>query len=122
MMERLERLRGVTLDPHQSVLMAKRGVETRWDMLEEQTKGVYATPQTIADVLKVSRYEDNYMDAFTVFNRIQEGVVRGSAFVKSLSEKHPNGVTRKARPVSSVKENIRINSELWDIAEDIAFA
>jgi len=31
-------------------------------------------------------------------------------------------VTRKARPVSSVKENIRINSELWDIAEDIAFA
>jgi hypothetical protein len=102
--------------------MAKRGIETRWDMLEQQTNGVYATPQTIADVLKISRYQDNYMDAFTVFNRIQEGVIRGNAFVKSLSDKHPNGVTRKARPVSSVKENIRINSELWDIAEDIAFA
>jgi len=122
MMERLEKLRGVTLDPHQSVMMAKRGVETRWDLLEEQTNGVYATPQTIADVLHVSRYEDNYMDAFTVFNRIQEGVIRGNAFVKSLSDKHPNGVTRKARPVNSVKENIRINSELWNIAEDIAFA
>ncbi len=122
MMERLEKLRGVTLDPHQSVMMAKRGVETRWDLLEEQTNGVYATPQTIADVLHVSRYEDNYMDAFTVFNRIQEGVIRGSAFVKSLSDKHPEGVMRKARPVNSVKENIRINSELWNIAEDIAFA
>jgi len=122
MMERLERLRGVILDPHQSVIMAKRGIETRWDMLEQQTNGVYATPQTIADVLKISRYQDNYMDAFTVFNRIQEGVIRGNAFVKSLSDKHPNGVTRKARPVSSVRENIRINSELWDIAEDIAFA
>ena len=122
MMERLEKLRSVTLDPHQSVMMAKRGVETRWDLLEEQTNGVYATPQTVADVLHVSRYEDNYMDAFTVFNRIQEGVIRGNAFVKSLSDKHPEGVMRKARPVNSVKENIRINSELWNIAEDIAFA
>jgi hypothetical protein len=76
----------------------------------------------VADVLRVSRYEDNYMDAFTVFNRIQEGVIRGNAFVKSLSDKHPNGVMRKARAVNSVKENIRINSELWNIAEDIAFA
>lgn len=122
MMERLDRLRGVTLDPQQAVLMAQRGVETRWDMLEEQTKGVYATHRTISDVLVASRHQDDYMDAFTVFNRIQEGVIRGNAFVKSLSDKHPNGVIRKARPVNSVKENIRINSELWNIAEDIAFA
>ena len=125
MMERLERLRTVQLNPVKALLMAQRGVATRWDMLDEidnPTKGVYATIQTAGDVLKVSRYEDMPMDAFTVFNRIQEGVIRGNAFVKSLSDKHPNGVTRKARPVSSVKENIRINSELWDIAEDIAFA
>ena len=125
MMERLERLRGVQLNPVKALLMAQRGVATRWDMLDEidnPTKGVYATIQTAGDVLKVSRYEDTPMDAFTVFNRIQEGVIRGNAFVKSLSDKHPKGVTRKARPVSSVRENIRINSELWNIAEDIAFA
>lgn len=125
MMERLEKLRGVQLNPVKALLMAQRGVATRWDMLDEvenPTKGVYATIQTAGDVLKVSRYEDMPMDAFTVFNRIQEGVIRGNAFVKSLSEKHPEGVTRKARPVNSVKENIRINSELWNIAEDIAFA
>lgn len=125
MMERLERLRTVQLNPVKALLMAQRGVATRWDMLDEidnPTKGVYATIQTAGDVLKVSRYEDMPMDAFTVFNRIQEGVIRGNAFVKSLSDKHPNGVMRKARAVNSVKENIRINSELWDIAEDIAFA
>jgi hypothetical protein len=27
---------------------------------------------------------------------------------------------RKARPVNSVKENIRINSELWNLAEAVA--
>lgn len=125
MMERLERLRTVQLNPVKALLMAQRGVATRWDMLDEidnPTKGVYATIQTAGDVLKVSRYEDMPMDAFTVFNRIQEGVIRGNAFVKSLSDKHPNGVMRKARAVNSVKENIRINSELWNIAEDIAFA
>lgn len=125
MMERLERLRTVQLNPVKALLMAQRGVATRWDMLDEidnPTKGVYATIQTAGDVLKVSRYEDMPMDAFTVFNRIQEGVIRGYAFVKSLSDKHPNGVMRKARAVNSVKENIRINSELWNIAEDIAFA
>lgn len=125
MMERLEKLRGVQLNAVKALLMAQRGVATRWDMLDEvdqPTKGVYATIQTAGDVLKVSRYEDMPMDAFTVFNRIQEGVIRGNAFVKSLSDKHPNGVIRKARPVNSVKENIRINSELWNIAEDIAFA
>lgn len=122
MMERLEKLRSVTLDPNQAILMAERGVSTRWDFLEEQTNGVYATERTVGDVLSVTRYEDRSLDAFTVFNRIQEGVIRGSAFVKSLSEKHPEGVTRKARPVNSVKENIRINAELWNIAEDIAFA
>lgn len=125
MMERLEKLRTVQLNPVKALLMAQRGVATRWDMLDEidePTKGVYATIQTAGDVLKVSRYEDMPMDAFTVFNRIQEGVIRGSAFVKSLSDKHPEGVMRKARPVNSVKENIRINSELWNIAEDIAFA
>ena len=125
MMERLEKLRTVQLNPVKALLMAQRGVATRWDMLDEidePTKGVYATIQTAGDVLKVSRYEDMPMDAFTVFNRIQEGVIRGNAFVKSLSDKHPEGVMRKARPVNSVKENIRINSELWNIAEDIAFA
>jgi len=60
------------------------------------------------------------MDAFTVFNRIQEGVIRGNAFVKSLNTTHPEGHMRKARNVSSIKEHVRINSELWDIADAIA--
>lgn len=124
LMERIEKLRQVTLTYSQAQAMARAGVQTRWDMfnteeLVKQPNGVYATEATVRDALKVQRNEDDYMDAFTVFNRIQEAVVRGNAFVKSLTEKNNEGIMRKARPINSVSEGIRINSELWDIADTV---
>jgi len=124
LMERIEKLRQTKLLYSQAQAMARAGVQTRWDMLNtealvKQPNGVYATEATVRDALKVQRNEDDYMDAFTVFNRIQEAVVRGNAFVKSLTEKNNEGIMRKARPVNSVSEGIRINSELWDIADAV---
>ena len=120
MMERINLLKSVQLSSATAYEMAKRSVATRWDMFDAQTKGVYAIDKTITDVLAINRNEDDHMDAFTVFNRIQESVIRGKAFVKSLTEATPHGSIRKARPINSVKENIRINGELWDIAEEMA--
>lgn len=120
LMERMERLRGITLTIDDAYLLAERSVATRWDFFNGQTKGVYATDTTVGNVLKITRNEDKGMDAFTVFNRIQEGVIRGNAFVKSLNATHPEGHMRKARNVSSIKEHVRINSELWNIADTIA--
>ena len=124
LMERIEKLRQTKLLYSQAQAMARAGVQTRWSMfnteeLVKQPNGVYATEATVRDALKVQRNEDDYMDAFTVFNRIQEAVVRGNAFVKSLTEKNSEGIMRKARPVNSVSEGIRINSELWDIADAV---
>ena len=120
MMERINLLKSVQLSSATAYEMAKRSVATRWDMFDAQTKGVYAIEKTITDVLAINRNEDDHMDAFTVFNRIQESVIRGKAFVKSLTEATPYGSIRKARPINSVKENIRINGELWNIAEEMA--
>ena len=119
MMERINMLRGVQLSGATAYEMAKRSVATRWDMYDAQETGVYATDTTIQNLLTVNRNGDDCMDAFTVFNRIQESVIRGKAFVKSLTKATPYGSMRKARPVSSVKENIRINTELWNIAEEM---
>jgi hypothetical protein len=122
MMERINALRSVQLSSATAYEMAKRSVNTRWDMFDAQQKGVYAIEKTITDVLSVTRNEDNFTDAFTVFNRIQESVIRGKAFIKSVTEATPHGSIRKARPVNSVKENIRINGALWNIAEELALA
>lgn len=120
MMERINLLKSVQLSSATAYEMAKRSVATRWDTYDTQTKGVYAIEKTITDVLAINRNEDDHMDAFTVFNRIQESVIRGKAFVKSITEATPYGSIRKARPINSVKENIRINGELWNIAEEMA--
>jgi len=126
LMERIEKLRSTKLMYGDAVEMARKGVQTRWKMFDETIEdipfGSYATEKTVRDALTVQRNEDDYMDAFTVFNRIQEAVVRGNAFVRSLTKantKHGDtGVMRKARPISSVSEGIRVNSELWTMAED----
>jgi len=120
LMQRIDRLRGITLSIDDAFDVAERSVATRWDFYNQQTKGVYATETTVGNVLKIHRNEDKGMDAFTVFNRIQEGVVRGNAMVKSLNERHPHGIMRKARNISSIKEHVRINSQLWDIIEEYA--
>jgi len=125
LMERIEKLRCTKLMYGDAVEMARKGVQTRWKMFDETIEdipfGSYATEKTVRDALVVQRNEDDYMDAFTVFNRIQEAVVRGNAFVRSLSKantKHGDtGVMRKARPISSVSEGIRVNNELWAIAD-----
>ena len=122
MMERINMLRHVKLSGAKAYELAKRSVTTRWDMYDAQETGVYATDTTVQQVLTVNRNGDESMDAFTVFNRIQESVIRGKAFVKSLTKATPYGSMRKSRPVNSVKENIRINTELWNIADEVVYS
>ena len=120
LMQRIDRLRGITLTIDDAYDIAERSVATRWDFFNQQTKGVYATETTVGNVLKIHRNEDKGMDAFTVFNRVQESVVRGNAMVKSQNDRHPHGIMRKARNISSIKEHVRINSELWNIVDEYA--
>jgi hypothetical protein len=117
LMGRIDRMRGMSLTTGEAYDMAIAGVATRWSDYTGQPKGAYAVAQTVKDVMQVRRLGDEGYDAWTVFNRIQEGVVRGNAMIRSITEQHPHGVMRKARPINSIKEAVRINRELWDIAE-----
>ena len=127
---RIQRLKQVKLDSEQSLQLAKMGVSTRWDILPSDTDnahssheitGTYADYRTVSCALRSIRYEDMQNDAFTVFNRIQEAVIRGNAYVRSFTKANPYGAPRKARAVGSAKESIRINTELWNAAGEVAF-
>lgn len=125
MMDRIERMRNIIIDRDQALTMATQAVATRWDIVNADNidkRGVYATNRTIADVLQPQRIDDTTNDAWTVFNRIQENIIRGNAFIKSVTdvENNPNGVMRKARPISSIKQHQQINTALWDIADPVA--
>ncbi len=122
LMGRIDKMRGVSLSTGDVHDMAIAGVATRWDDYTGQAKGAYAVAQTVKDVMSVRRDGDRGYDAWTVFNRIQEGVVRGNALIRSITDVHPQGVMRKARPVNSIKEAVRINTELWNIADEYVTA
>jgi hypothetical protein len=122
LMGRIDRMRGMSLTTGEAYDMAIAGVATRWSDYTGQPKGAYAVAQTVKDVMQVRRLGDEGYDAWTVFNRIQEGVVRGNAMIRSITEQHPQGVMRKARPVNSIKEAVRINTELWNIADEFVTA
>lgn len=123
MMQQIELLRSTNLDSEQVYDLATRSVAARWDAYNpEKTKGSFAVAKTVRDVMQAHRIDDEYNDAWTVFNRIQENVTRGNAFIHSITEKHPEGVMRKARPIASISEHQRVNTALWDLASDLVAA
>jgi hypothetical protein len=119
LMDKIQALRNTTLTSYQAHDMAIAGVATRWTSYTGQEEnGSYAVAQTVKDAMAVNRSEDNLFDAWTVFNRIQESVIRGNAMVRSITAKQPLGVMRKARSLSSIKEHVRINQALWALADE----
>ena len=124
LMERIEQMRSIQLTRDAQVEMATQSALTRWKWAPEQVedvvvKGSYSTSATVNSLLVPSRLEDSMADSWTVFNRIQENVLRGGALIRSITEKNPDGSYRKSRAVNGVAEHIRVNRELWDIAENI---
>ena len=124
LMERIEQMRIIQLSRDDCREMAQKAVTTRWnwepvEVEDAVVRGSYASGCTVDSLLQVNRFADYQTDAWTVFNRIQENVIRGGALIKSFTEKNPDGSFRKSRAINSVAENVRVNRELWDIAEDV---
>ena len=127
MMDRIEKMRSIIIDAEQARDMAIKAVATRWQTLSADNfgkRGVYATNRTVDDVLQAQRIDDTTNDAFTVFNRIQENIIRGNAFIKSITDvdNNPDGMMRKARPINSIKQHQQINTDLWNIADELVTA
>lgn len=127
MVARTEALRRVRLTETAAREMARRAAALRWEPLpaagpgfDRLPAGAYFTADTVGDLILPRRFEDNTPDAFAVLNRIQEGVIRGGALIRSVSDRNPWGKDRRARPVGAVGETVRINRALWDIAADVA--
>jgi hypothetical protein len=135
LLDRIDTMRQQSLDYDARYALAKQAVMKRWQLLDDAAveamqrggnvkRGSYADNHTINDVLGMQRAEDAGIDAWTTFNRIQENVLRGNAFVRSVVGDDNEVVVRqrKARPITNISEHVRINSELWDIASELATA
>ena len=123
MMQRIERMKQTPLEREQIIDLAYNATKLRWDMESERKAedlGSFATSGTVSQVNRPRRYGDQSSDLWTTFNVAQEALIRGGVRVASFTKANPQGSIRKARPVASLPESIRINRQLWDMANAIA--
>jgi hypothetical protein len=66
-----------------------------------------------AKLLRVRRWKENRKnDLWTTFNRVQENMVKGH-----IERVSANGRPNQTRAISGVTANVKINTELWELAE-----
>jgi len=125
LMDKIDGMQNHILDHDQIVDFAYDAVNLRWDMLQDtppdNRNGSYADQfRTVKQALRVRRHGDGGNDKYTVFNRLQESLIRGGVEIESYTKRNPNGATRKAKPLASLAETVRVNRELWNLADRVA--
>ena len=121
-------MKNITPDTDQIMHFAEKALDTRYDTRDKydlglNTRNVY-TDRTIGQVLEPERPEDTANDAWTVFNRVQESVMRGGMQVLGKTKRHGRSVVRykDSKPLTSIKQNVDVNRKLWDIAQEVLAA
>jgi hypothetical protein len=77
---------------------------------EAGDKPTYST-QTIKDILEPRRQDDTASDLWTVFNRVQEAMIRGGFRVEVEGKK-----ARKLKPIKSFEKDLSVNQKLFGLA------
>jgi hypothetical protein len=108
---------------------AYNAAKLRWEMApnelaENAETGTYYDKNTIGGLLGARRFNDQGTNAWRVFNRVQENIMRGGPDILSLTKKAKETGQgwkyRKAKAVSSLPETIRLNRELWNMSHELA--
>lgn len=68
----------------------------------------------------IRRIEDQNNDLYSVLNRIQESIIRGG--IKYQIEQNNTVKNFSTRKVNSIKENTRLNQELFNLADQLLVA
>lgn len=79
-------------------------------------EGHVNTPIQPTQLLRTRRYDDNGADLWSVFNRVQENVIKGG-----LSAYRPGTFSRTTtRTVKGIDQDVRLNRALWMLGESMA--
>lgn len=104
--ESMNRMKQIELNEEQVLDFAKKALNTRFN--EDELKNISVD---FDKLLEPTRKEDEGNGLWEVFNRIQEKILEGDFTYLS-------GVKiRKARKIKNFQQDVKINSELWELAE-----
>ncbi|EDY2188913.1 DUF945 domain-containing protein [Salmonella enterica subsp. enterica] len=104
--EKREAMQSLLLPPPAQQALAKAALTYRF--------GEEHQPVTTTQILTPRRYEDRKDDLWSVFNRIQENLLKGG-----LPGRTAKGKRTHTRAVNGIDGDIRLNRALWVMAEQM---
>jgi hypothetical protein len=107
---RVERMEQRMLPKDEQIAFAGRALAVRFP--EPVESGIQP-----AQLLTCRRVDDLGNDLWSVLNKVQENLLRGG-----LSRIATSGRRTRTRRITSIREDVRINSRLWDLAEEVLMA
>ena len=116
--ERVDYMRGVTLEQGEGEAFAKAALALRYTAKDAETGEVKAAPVEPSQILRVRREADAGSDLWRTFNRVQEHLVQGG---QGYTHRAANGrrSRRETRPVNSIDGNVNLNKALWVLAQEM---
>ena len=128
--EQVERLSKTELNVKQILDLAEKAANLRWKPISHSgylgnpKTGIFYTEDTITEISMPTRYEDNGSNAWKVFNRVQESILKGGVHIRSITDRHLDkykvyGIRRKARAITALPENIKLNQSLWNMTHEM---
>ncbi|MEL4887330.1 DUF945 domain-containing protein [Pectobacterium betavasculorum] len=99
-------MRVITLETGEEEILARSALALKYD---DPTR---PAPVTETQLLAPRRFDDRRPDLWSVFNRIQENMVKGG-----LSARTSNGRRQRTREVQGIDQNLRLNRALWMLAD-----
>lgn len=107
--DKAEKWSKIQLHPMQQIAFANAAKTIRWDKdgdIEVQSQ----------DLITPTRIADNRRDLWTTFNVIQEKIIKGGVVTRNKITRD----RRRSREVKSPYENTKLNTALWQLAEEMA--
>lgn len=105
--ESMETMKAITLSRPEQELFASSALALKY--------GEENIPISVRQALSPARYEDNKPDLWSTFNVTQENLIRGG-----LRGRSANGRRQTTRPVNSIDTDIKLNRQLWILADAMA--
>ena len=128
MVDRIERWGSTEISAVDGIEFAKAACKVRWPKAEMVVgrEGLYdfedhsSRAIDVASALRTRRCADDSHDLWSVFNRVQEAVTKGLVNQATFRDGYRD--IRSTRRVSSAIQDLKINRELWNVAEELATA
>jgi hypothetical protein len=103
---RINEYKAIKLDRQEQLAFATSALQVRWG--DDQ-------PVLASRLLQASRWQDQQDDLWTVYNRVQENMMKGGVPGRSAT-----GRRTTTRAVGGVTENVKLNKALWTLADTMA--